>query len=71
MTTGSTVEVHHLFEGPEEAPVLVLSNTPGTTLGMWDEQAPALSESYRLLRYDYRSLCFPRFRRGIYEGGQG
>jgi hypothetical protein len=40
MTTGSTVEVHHLFEGPEEAPVLVLSNTPGTTLGMWDEQAP-------------------------------
>jgi 3-oxoadipate enol-lactonase len=71
MMTGSTVEVHHLFEGPEEAPVLVLSNSLGTTLGMWDEQAPALSERFRLLRYDYRGLCFPRFRRGIYEGGQG
>jgi 3-oxoadipate enol-lactonase len=54
MTAGSTVEVHHLLEGPEDAPVLVLSNSLGTTLGMWDEQAPALSECFRLLRYDHR-----------------
>ena len=50
MTAGSTVDVHHLLEGPEDAPVLVLSNSLGTTLGMWDEQAPALSERFRLLR---------------------
>jgi 3-oxoadipate enol-lactonase len=54
MTAGSTVEVHHLLEDPEEAPVLVLSNSLGTTLGMWDEQAPALNERFRLLRYDHR-----------------
>ena len=54
MTAGSTVEVHPLLEGPEDAPVLVLSNSLGTTLGMWDEQAPALSECFRLLRYDHR-----------------
>ncbi len=54
MTAGSTVEVHYLLEGPEEAPVLVLSNSLGTTLGMWDEQAPALNERFRLLRYDHR-----------------
>jgi 3-oxoadipate enol-lactonase len=54
MTAGATVEVHHLLEGPEEAPVLVLSNSLGTTLGMWDEQAPALNERFRLLRYDHR-----------------
>jgi 3-oxoadipate enol-lactonase len=54
MTTGSTVEVHQLLEGPEDAPVLVLSNSLGTTLAMWDEQAPALSERFRLLRYDHR-----------------
>jgi 3-oxoadipate enol-lactonase len=54
MKTGSTVEVHHLLEGPEDAPVLVLSNSLGTTLAMWDEQAPALSERFRLLRYDHR-----------------
>ena len=54
MTTGSAVDLHHLFEGPEDAPVLVLSNSLGTTLRMWDEQAPALSERFRLLRYDHR-----------------
>ena len=54
MTVGSTVEVHHLLEGSEDAPVLVLSNSLGTTLGMWDEQAPALGERFRLLRYDHR-----------------
>jgi 3-oxoadipate enol-lactonase len=54
MTAEATVEVHHLLEGPEEAPVLVLSNSLGTTLGMWDEQAPALNERFRLLRYDHR-----------------
>jgi 3-oxoadipate enol-lactonase len=54
MTTRNTVEVHHVLEGPDDAPVLVLSNSLGTTLGMWDEQAPALSESFRLLRYDHR-----------------
>ncbi len=54
MTMGATVPLHHLLEGPEDAPVLVLSNSLGTTLGMWDEQAPALGERFRLLRYDHR-----------------
>jgi 3-oxoadipate enol-lactonase len=54
MTVGSTVEVHYLLEGPEDAPVLVLSNSLGTTLAMWDQQAPALRERFRLLRYDHR-----------------
>ncbi|CAA9429044.1 MAG: Beta-ketoadipate enol-lactone hydrolase [uncultured Rubrobacteraceae bacterium] len=53
MTT-DTVELHHVLEGPEDAPVLVLSNSLGTTLDMWDEQAPALRERFRLLRYDHR-----------------
>ena len=54
MTEGTTVELHHLFEGPEEAPVLVMANSLGTTLRMWDEGAPALRERFRLLRYDHR-----------------
>jgi 3-oxoadipate enol-lactonase len=54
MTTRYTVELRPLLEGPEDAPVLVLSNSLGTTLAMWDEQAPALSERFRLLRYDHR-----------------
>ena len=54
MTTRYTVELRPLLEGPEDAPVLVLSNSLGTTLAMWDQQAPALSERFRLLRYDHR-----------------
>ena len=53
MTT-DTVELHYVLEGPEDAPVLVLSNSLGTTLDMWDEQTPALRERFRLLRYDHR-----------------
>ena len=54
MTEGDTVAVNYLLEGPEGAPVLVLSNSLGTTLGMWDDQASALGERFRLLRYDHR-----------------
>ncbi|MCA3747606.1 MAG: 3-oxoadipate enol-lactonase [Rubrobacter sp.] len=50
-----TVELHHVIEGPEEdAPVLVLSSSLGTTHRMWDPQAPALRERFRLVRYDHR-----------------
>ena len=54
MTLGKTIELHHMIEGPEEAPVLVLSNSLGTTLQMWRDQAPALRERFRLVRYDHR-----------------
>ncbi len=54
MKTGDTVALHHVLEGPEEAPVLVAANSLGTTLRMWDDQAPALLERFRLLRYDHR-----------------
>jgi 3-oxoadipate enol-lactonase len=46
--------LHHLMEGPEDASVLVLSNSLGTSLNMWREQAPALRERFRLLRYNHR-----------------
>jgi 3-oxoadipate enol-lactonase len=54
MTADTTVELHHLFEGSKDAPVLVLANSLGTSLDMWDYQAPALRERFRLLRYDHR-----------------
>lgn len=49
------------LQGPEGAPVLVLSNSLGTTLEMWEAQAQALSNDFRVLRYDKRghgaSVC--------------
>src|SRR5215208_5788067 len=54
MTTSDKVELNYLVEGPSSGPVLVLANSLGTALGMWDAQAPALRERFRLLRYDHR-----------------
>ena len=36
------------------APALLLLNSLGTSLEMWDEQAQALSERYELIRFDAR-----------------
>ena len=49
-----TVALNHRVEGPAEAPVLVLLNSLGTDLGMWDPQAAALREELRLVRLDTR-----------------
>ena len=50
----SAVEVHRVVEGPPDAPVLVLSNSLGSMLTVWDPQIPALSEHFRVVRYDLR-----------------
>jgi 3-oxoadipate enol-lactonase / 4-carboxymuconolactone decarboxylase len=49
-----SVELHHRLDGPDGAPVLVLSNSLGTELGMWDYQLSALADHFRVLRYDQR-----------------
>ena len=41
-------------DGPEGAPWLVLSNSLGATLEMWEPQLDAFSRHYRVLRYDTR-----------------
>nr|WP_206768696.1 MULTISPECIES: 3-oxoadipate enol-lactonase [Pseudomonas] len=46
--------MNYRFDGPQDAPVLVLSNSLGTDLHMWDEQIPAFSEHFRVLRFDTR-----------------
>ena len=40
--------------GPEGAPALMLSNSLGTNLHMWDEQVPEWSKHFRVVRYDRR-----------------
>jgi len=41
-------------EGAANAPVLMLCNSLGTDLHMWDAQAPAFAKDFRLVRYDRR-----------------
>ncbi|BEU98692.1 3-oxoadipate enol-lactonase (plasmid) [Acidovorax sp. DW039] len=42
------------IEGPEHAPALMLSNSLGTTLEMWEPQVAALTQHWRVVRYDTR-----------------
>ena len=48
------IRIHYELSGPLDAPVVMLSNSLGTRLEMWDPQMPALGELYRVLRYDSR-----------------
>ncbi|MEK9753069.1 MAG: 3-oxoadipate enol-lactonase [Rhodospirillaceae bacterium] len=48
------VELAYRFDGPEDAPVLMLSNSLMSNHTMWDSQIEALTASFRVLRYDTR-----------------
>lgn len=61
--------------GPDDAPALMLSNSLGTDLHMWDDQTAAFARHFRLIRYDRRGhgksgapkgpYSFDRFGRDI------
>jgi 3-oxoadipate enol-lactonase len=51
---GDGCPIHVEVEGPERAPVLMLSNSLGTTLAMWDAQVAPFTQHFRLVRYDRR-----------------
>lgn len=42
------------FDGPSDAPVVMLSNSLSSNLSMWDDQIAALTGDFRVLRYDQR-----------------
>ena len=46
--------LHVEIDGPERAPILMLSNSLGTDLHMWDQQVGPFTGHFRLLRYDRR-----------------
>ena len=48
------ININYQIDGPDDAPWIVFSNSLATTTAMWDEQAAALKNSYRVLRYDQR-----------------
>src|SRR5258706_9188747 len=45
-------QIHYRLDGNQELPVLVLSNSLGADLSMWDLQVPAFTRQFRVLRYD-------------------
>ena len=54
VTTGDGRRLAYRFDGAADKPVLMLSNSIGTDLTMWDPQIEALGQHFRVLRYDSR-----------------
>ncbi|HKT47686.1 MAG TPA: alpha/beta fold hydrolase, partial [Candidatus Acidoferrales bacterium] len=50
----SDTKLNYELEGPSGAPVLLFSNSLGSNLSMWSQQAAAFNGKYRVLRYDTR-----------------
>jgi 3-oxoadipate enol-lactonase len=46
--------LHYRIDGDPKAPPLVMSNSLGTALAMWDWQMPELEKRFRVIRYDQR-----------------
>lgn len=44
----------YMLSGPADVPLLMFSNSLGTNLRMWEPQAAALENKFRILRYDTR-----------------
>jgi 3-oxoadipate enol-lactonase len=52
-TTGDGCRIAYRFDGRADKPV-ILSNSIGTSLSIWNIQISRLSERFRVLRYDTR-----------------
>jgi 3-oxoadipate enol-lactonase len=48
------MNLNHRFDGPDDAPVLVMGSSLGTTGAMWDQQVVPFTQHFRLLRFDTR-----------------
>jgi len=64
------VRLHYRFDGPAGAPVVLMSNSLGTDLRMWEPQVPELAQRYRVLRYDSRGHGQSSVAAGPYEIAQ-
>ncbi|MGW3354844.1 bifunctional 3-oxoadipate enol-lactonase/4-carboxymuconolactone decarboxylase PcaDC [Streptomyces bungoensis] len=44
--------LQYRFDGPEDAPILIMGPSLGTTWHMWDRQIPELARQWRVFRFD-------------------
>jgi 3-oxoadipate enol-lactonase len=54
LTLGDGTRLAYRLDGDARLPVLLLSNSIGTSLHMWDNQLGELTRHFRVLRYDAR-----------------
>jgi 3-oxoadipate enol-lactonase len=68
--TVAGTRLHFQMNGVRGSPALVLSNSLGSDLAMWDAQLPALARSFCVLRYDTRGHGESGVTPGPYSIGQ-
>lgn len=47
-------DLHHVIDGPADAPVLVLGPSLGTDTGLFDAQVAKFADRFRIIRYNLR-----------------
>jgi len=62
--------IHYELTGAASAPVLVLSNSLGTTAAMWEPQLAEFEKKFQVLRYDTRGHGQSEVASGPYTFGQ-
>ena len=50
----TTVDLHHVVDGPEGGTPLLLGPSLGTSTEVWERNVTALAERFRVIRYDHR-----------------
>jgi 3-oxoadipate enol-lactonase len=62
------ITVEYRLDGPQDGPLILLSNSLASNLTMWDKQVPALTGAgLRVLRYDTRGHGGTHVTRGPYS----
>jgi len=67
LQTINDITCYYRLEGPDDAPVLMLSHSLGLDHGMWDRQVADLVPHFRVLRYDTRGHGASRATEGDYS----
>ncbi len=62
-----SVALHSEVHGPPAGRPLLLGGSLGTTLAMWEPQLPALTRTYRVIRFDHRGHGGSPVPAGPYE----
>jgi pimeloyl-ACP methyl ester carboxylesterase len=61
--------LHYAVDGAASAPALILSNSLGANLTMWDRQAAQWAKRFRVVRYDQRGQAILKLERETHVAG--
>lgn len=61
------IKIAYQIDGPEHGPVVIMSNSLMSSLAMWDSTIEALTDRYRVIRYDTRGHGASEITKGPYS----